>query len=94
MKYPETFITLCKEVYPTWIELHEFLNRGSCNMVGKLLENALGFPLDEDLVIKLFRNGKQGEILNAAIYAKKKRKVFNEYLKVHDTFIESNEGEF
>jgi hypothetical protein len=39
LKYPESFIKECKNIYPEWIELHDRLDVGSM-MVGKYLDDA------------------------------------------------------
>jgi len=39
MIYPKEFIKKCKEIYPEWLRLHDFLDGGS-EVVGRYLNDA------------------------------------------------------
>jgi len=88
-KYPESFVAKCKEVYPDWEDLHYQLNLNS-RAVGNILERGVGFSLDEEMIISLFRNKKETKILEAAKRAKLKRDLYREWTEVVDTIIEHN----
>ncbi len=83
LSYPQSFIEKCREVYPTWEDLHKLLDTGSF-LVGRLLEMGCGFALDEQQIITLFQNKKENKILEAALRAQKKRALYVEWAGLMD----------
>lgn len=87
LMYSESFIKKCLQIYPDWNDLKYFLETHSLK-VGKLLECAIGFTLDEDQIISLFRNKKEHKILEAAKRAKQKRELYQEWLEIAEKHTE------
>lgn len=48
MNYPEDFKARCKEVFPEWEKLHEFLDKGT-RLAGRYLCDAAPHPDAEEL---------------------------------------------
>lgn len=70
MVYPEAFIQKCKEVYPTWTELHQRLEAGDV-FAGRYLDDSrYGLGVSSD------------DILNATSLPELQAKVRNHQLKV------------
>jgi hypothetical protein len=87
IKYTESFIQKCKNLYPGWDDLHFQLDRHSKN-AGRYLEDAVGLALDENTIIALFKNNKQHKILEAAQRAQAKRMIYNEWVRIIDKHAE------
>lgn len=85
--YPTDFVEKCKKVFPTYEDLHYLLNRND-KRVGELLYDAMGFSLDEEQIISMFRNKKEQKILEAAKRAKVKRELYREWATIIDNFAE------
>ena len=85
LKYPQAFVDKCKKIYPHWEDLNQNLHSNS-KTVGRLLESAVGFSLDEDQIISLFRNKKEHKILEAAKRAQEKREIYQEWIAIVDSF--------
>lgn len=89
IKYDESFVNKCMEVYPTWEDLHIALKQNN-KIVGRMLGDAVGLSLDEDMIISLFRNKKEAKILEVAKRAKLKRELYREWIDLMDNLADSN----
>lgn len=83
IKYTDEFVKKVMDLYPDWEDLHFQLKQNS-KMVGRYLGDAMGFSLDEDQIISLFRNKKEHKILEAAKRAQAKRNLYREWVDMMD----------
>lgn len=88
-KYPEKFVAECMEIYPDWEDLEIALKQNN-KIVGRMLDDARGLSLDEDIIISLFRNKKEHKILEAAKRAQAKRAIYNKWIELVDKIAEDN----
>lgn len=79
VKYDEKLIKQATKVFPQWKELHDNMRSGKTQPVLDMIHDQVGFVVDEDDVIRAFRNNKQDKLLDLA---KKSRDVRELYQKV------------
>jgi hypothetical protein len=86
MKYPKEFIEKAKSLYPDWTDLHIALQRGDKSVLG-MLERTRGFTMLPDEIIKAFKNNRSSKVLEAAISAEKRRKLYLEAINLVDNWV-------
>lgn len=86
-KYPADFVKKCNDMYPDWEDLHDHIKINNTHAVGRLLSSAVGFALDEDMIIAMFQNKKEKKILESAKRAKAKRLLYREWDSIVDDFL-------
>lgn len=79
VKYDERLIKQAVKVFPEWKELHDNMRGGKTQPVLDMIHSRVGFVLDEDDVIRAFRNNKQDQLLQVA---KKTKDIRDLYQKV------------
>lgn len=83
MKYTEDMIKQAKALFPENTDMHELMRRGDPKVVD-MLYSKLGFYLDEDDIIKAFRNKKEMRVLDMAKRAKAIRDLYQQVIMFVD----------
>lgn len=94
IKYDEKLIRQTVKMFPEWTELHENMRLGKTQPVLEFLYSRVGFSVNEDDVIRAFRNKKENKILQLAERAKNVRELYQKvylFLDKHETrFVEKH----
>ena len=91
MKYTDEMIKKAKTLFPENTELHEMMRAGSPKVVD-VLYTKLGFCLDEDDIIKAFRNKKEMRVLEMAKRAQAIRELYQQVIMFVDK-VEMNKAQ-
>lgn len=68
-----------KSIFPQWTELHTHMENGNVKIVD-MIYGQIGLALDEDDIIKAFRNKKEHKILEIAKRTKAIRALYQDVL--------------
>lgn len=80
--YSADFVARVKKVFPDLDDLHKHLDSGS-EWVGRYLDDARGFSMKPDEIVKAFEGGDQEKVLEAAKRAKEINDLYKEWLKFY-----------
>lgn len=75
VKYNNVIMKEAKTLFPESTDLHEMIRTGNRKAV-EYVQMKIGFMLDEDDVIRAFRNKKEQNLLNMAKRAKAVRELY------------------
>lgn len=82
MKYDFKLIQKAKKLFPNEVRLHDMMKAGdrkAIDYVYSLYEkHRVEFVLDEDSIIKLFKNNQQDKMLSIAVLSRDTRKLFKD----------------
>lgn len=96
VKYTTNMMKTAKDLFPHASPLHELMRMGDTKALD-LVQANLGLKIDEDDIVRAFRNKKENKILEAAKRVQKIRGLYCEmfYLieKQHDKRAEVNQYE-
>jgi glutaredoxin 2 len=79
VKYTDEMMKKAKSLFPENREMHEMIRMGDPKVVDMLYKK-IGFYLDEDDIIKAFRNKKEMRILDMAKRAKAIRELYQQMM--------------
>lgn len=79
VKYTDEMMKKAKSLFPENTEMHEMIRMGDPKVVDMMYKK-LGFYLDEDDIIKAFRNKKEMRILDMAKRAKAIRELYQQMM--------------
>lgn len=82
VKYDAAVLKECVRLFPEYHRLHTEVKNGSPKAIDLVYEK-IGFHIDEDDILRAFRNKKEAEILECARRAKSVRDLYGKmYLQV------------
>jgi len=90
IKYDPQLISQANKLFPEFTDLHVAMRLGKTQPALDLIFSRVGFILDEDDVIRAFKNKKEHKIFDLA---KKAKEVRDFYQKMF-VFVDKHEGKF
>lgn len=85
IKFDHSVIKQAKALFPDNIMLHDTMRAGDGTKVLNFLHMKLGFTMDEDDVIRAFRNKKEFRVLEVAKRAKAIRDLYQQVFMAIET---------
>lgn len=82
--YTDKMIEDAKKLFPDWTELHKSMELGQSSATD-LLYPKIGFYVDEDDIIKAFRNKKENKILDLAKRSRSIRSLYQQMVCLVDS---------
>jgi phosphatidylserine/phosphatidylglycerophosphate/cardiolipin synthase-like enzyme len=76
VKFDRDIVETVKTLWPDWEELHLKVDRGETRIVLDVIEDQIGLDVDEDDIIRAFRNKKEYKLLEKAKRAKAIRDLY------------------
>ena len=86
IKYDAQLISQAHKLFPDWRELHSAMDIGKSQLVLDMIFTKVGFIVDEDDVIKAFRNKKEQKLLDLAKRAKEIREFYQKIFVLVDKY--------
>lgn len=74
--YDDDIVLAVKNIWPDWTDLHIKVKRGETRSVLDIIEDQIGLDVDEDDIIRAFRNKKEYKLLEKAERAKAIRDLY------------------
>jgi len=78
IKFDHAMIKQAKQLFPDSVVLHDMMRSGNAIRVLDFLQMKIGFTMDEDDVIRAFRNKKEFRVLEMAKRAKAIRDLYQQ----------------
>lgn len=75
MRYDYSIIKTAQKLFPDDVELHEMLKNGNTKAVD-IVYSKIGFYVDEDDILRAFRNKKENQLIEMAKRAKSIRELY------------------
>lgn len=76
VKYDQDLVETIQTLWPDWMDLHIKVQRGETYPVLNMIETQIGLDVDEDDIIRAFRNKKEHKLLEKAKRAKSIRDLY------------------
>ena len=86
IQYDEQLVSQAHTLFPEWKDLHRAMERGKSQIVLDMLFTKVGFTVDEDDIIRAFRNNKEQNLLELAKRAKQVREFYQKVFVFVDKY--------